>query len=125
METSTAAQAATLPFAPDQFRGIIVKTEELPDDGAFPDALTASLAAWTRDEFRLVWLDVPLERAALVPVLAKEGFFFHHANEGDLMMVKRLAPDAFVPTHATHYIGVGGVVINERNELLVVCERHR
>ena len=82
METTTAAPAATLPFAPDQFRGIIVKTEELPDDGAFPEALRAALEAWTSEGFRLVWLDVPLERAAIVPVLAKEGFFFHHANEG-------------------------------------------
>ncbi|NDE06945.1 MAG: NUDIX domain-containing protein [Chloroflexi bacterium] len=37
----------------------------------------------------------------------------------------RLVADAFIPTHATHYVGVGGVVINDRRELLVVCERHR
>ena len=41
------------------------------------------------------------------------------------MMVIRLAYDAFVPGFATHYIGAGGVVLNERNELLVVSERHR
>ena len=33
--------------------------------------------------------------------------------------------DALVPGYATHYIGAGGVVINERQELLVVSERHR
>ena len=40
-------------------------------------------------------------------------------------MICRLVEGAFIPGHATHYIGVGGVVINEREELLVVCERHR
>ena len=68
---------------------------------------------------------MPLARAALVPVAAAAGFFFHHSNESDVMMVRRLVDGAFIPTHATHFIGVGGVVLNERQELLVVCERHR
>jgi 8-oxo-dGTP pyrophosphatase MutT (NUDIX family) len=72
-----------------------------------------------------VWLNVPIERAALIPVAAAAGFRFHHSNEGDLMMTCRLVEDAFIPNHATHYIGVGGVVLNDRQELLVVCERHR
>ena len=111
---------------PDQFGGIIVDADQLPTDpGQFSAALDRSLAAWRADGKRLVWLGVPLERAALIPVAATAGFFFHHSNEGDLMMVCRLVEGAFVPTHATHYIGVGGVVINARQELLVVCERHR
>ena len=132
MSTETAAPAdtsadtsQTLAFTADQFKGIIVKTDELPDDETFPQILKRSLDAWTAEGFRLVWLDVPIGRAALVPVAAEEGFVFHHADPDDVVMVKRLVPDAVVPLHATHYIGVGGVVINESNELLVVCERHR
>ena len=116
----------TLPFSPDQFGGVIVDSAALPDDvTAFTAHLRDSLQTWRQDGFRLVWLDIPLDRAALVPVAAAAGFFFHHANEADLMMVHRLVENAFVPNHATHYIGVGGVVINQRQELLVVCERHR
>jgi 8-oxo-dGTP pyrophosphatase MutT (NUDIX family) len=112
--------------SPDQFGGIIVDAEQLPADAdAFSQLLLRSIATWRADSRRLVWLDVPLARAELVPILAQAGFFFHHSNEGDVMMVCRLVEDAFVPTHATHYIGVGGVVINDRQELLVVCERHR
>ena len=121
----TTAAAATLPFSPDQFRGIIVKSDELPDDATFAGALPRSLEAWRAEGFRLVWLDVPIARAALIPVAVEHGFVFHHSNEGDLMLTCRLAEDAFVPTHATHYVGVGGVVINDKNELLVVCELHR
>jgi 8-oxo-dGTP pyrophosphatase MutT (NUDIX family) len=115
-----------LASSPDQFGGVILDSANLPDDVAqFTDQLHHSLEAWREAGFRLVWLDVPLERAALVPVAAAAGFFFHHSNDTDVMMVRRLVESAFVPTHATHYIGVGGVVINDRQELLVVCERHR
>jgi 8-oxo-dGTP pyrophosphatase MutT (NUDIX family) len=116
----------TLASSADQFGGVIVDTEQLPEDAdEFGVALDRSLDAWRSAGRKLVWLDVPLAHAALVPVAVQRGFFFHHSNENDLMMICRLVEDAFIPTHATHYIGVGGVVINERQELLVVCERHR
>lgn len=119
-------QLDVLANTPDQFGGVIVDPEQLPLDAIqFTTVLRRSLDTWRSAGRRLVWLDVPLGRAALIPVAVDAGFFFHHSNEGDLMMVCRLVEDAFVPTHATHYIGVGGVVINERQELLVVCERHR
>jgi 8-oxo-dGTP pyrophosphatase MutT (NUDIX family) len=121
----TAPLMDTLPFSPDQFGGVIVDSERLPDDAAFAAALGPSLEAWTAAGFRLVWLDVPIARAALIPIAAAAGFVFHHSNDGDLMMTRRLVEGAFVPTHATHYVGVGGVVLNARRELLVVCERHR
>ena len=40
-------------------------------------------------------------------------------------MTLRLQDGAFIPPYATHYIGAGGVVLNDRNELLVVSEKHR
>jgi 8-oxo-dGTP diphosphatase len=111
---------------PDQFGGVIVDADRLPADAdEFSALLDRSLTTWRTDGKRLVWLGVPLARAALIPVAVTAGFVFHHSNEGEVMMVCRLVEDAFVPTHATHYIGVGGVVINVRQELLVVCERHR
>jgi 8-oxo-dGTP pyrophosphatase MutT (NUDIX family) len=115
-----------LAFSPDQFGGVIIETDTLPENAdEFANALSRSLESWRSAGHRLAWLDVPLARAALVPKAAEAGFFFHHSNEGNVMMVCRLVEGAFVPTHATHYIGVGGVVINDRQELLVVCERHR
>jgi 8-oxo-dGTP pyrophosphatase MutT (NUDIX family) len=115
-----------LEHSPDMFGGIIVDAEKLPDDPEeFGDRLRLSMDAWRTDGRRLVWVDVPIQRSALIPVATKAGFVFHHANEEDVMLVCRLVEGAFVPTHATHYIGVGGVVINDREELLVVCERHR
>ncbi|MDQ6672134.1 MAG: NUDIX domain-containing protein [Chloroflexota bacterium] len=115
-----------LGFAPDMFGGVIVESETLPADGdIFAAALTRSLETWRSGGIRLVWLAVPLARASFIPIAVAAGFTFHHTNDNDLMLVKRLVEDAFVPFHATHYIGVGGVVINARQELLVVCEKHR
>lgn len=116
----------TLAHEEDQFGGVIVDPERLPLEVAdFTAALASSLEAWRSNGVRLVWLGLPIARAAFVPVAAQSGFVYHHANESDIMMVCRLVDDAFVPFHATHYIGVGGVVLNDRQELLVVCERHR
>src|ERR1700694_2151479 len=93
-----------LAFAADQFGGAIVDPEQLPvDANEFSAALDSSLETWRSAGHRLVWLDVPLARAALIPVAVAAGFFFHHSNEGDVMMVCRLTEGAFVPTHATHY----------------------
>jgi 8-oxo-dGTP pyrophosphatase MutT (NUDIX family) len=61
----------------------------------------------------------------LIPVAVEAGFIFHHSEENHLMLTCRLVEGAFIPGHATHYIGAGGVVLNARDELLVVCERHR
>jgi 8-oxo-dGTP pyrophosphatase MutT (NUDIX family) len=115
-----------LPHAPDQFGGIILDADGLPPDATeFAERLGHSLTTWRAAGARLVWVTIPIQQAALIPIATQQGFCFHHSDETDLTLVCRLAEDAFVPTHATHYIGVGGVVINDRQELLVVCERHR
>lgn len=115
-----------LPFAPDQFGGIIVEPNTLPESpDAFREALGFSLAHWKADGSRLVWLDLSIAAAALIPIAVEAGFIFHHSEEDHLVLTCRLVEGAFIPGHATHYIGAGGVVINARDELLVVCERHR
>lgn len=115
-----------LAFAPDMFGGVIVESDKLPEDAdTFQAELRQSLDTWKSSGVRLVWIPVPIQRAALIPVAVAAGFTFHHTNDNDLMLVHRLVEDAFVPYHATHYIGVGGVVLNARQELLVVCEKHR
>jgi 8-oxo-dGTP diphosphatase len=115
-----------LEHAPDQFGGVIVDAAQLPASAEeFSERLQQSIDHWRAEGKRLVWIDIPRTQASLIPVATEAGFVFHHANEDDVMLVYRLVEEAFVPLHATHYIGVGGVVINDANELLVVCERHR
>ncbi len=108
------------------FNGITIERNLLPSDAdVFRDQLARSLAEWRKNGNLLVWLEVPIEKSELVPVGVEEGFDFHHSGEGYLMMTLRLVENALIPGYATHYIGAGGVVINDKNEILVVVERHR
>ena len=108
----------------DPFGGIVPRPDSLPDDPAeFQGRLRESLKAWSAEGFRVVWLELDIARAGLIPVAVEAGFSFHHSGDDYLMLVRRLVDGAFVPPYASHYIGAGGVVLNGDNELLVVHER--
>lgn len=110
----------------DRFGGLIMDQDALPTDAnSFGERLKLSIDAWTRQGFPVVWVTIPLTNAALIPIAAAHNFQFHHSSETELTMISRLTPDAYVPPYATHYIGAGGVVINEQDELLVVSEKFR
>ncbi len=116
----------TLTHTINQFRGVVVDPEQWPAD---PNELAARLAhslqVWAGDGLATVWLDLPTAQARLIPVAVEAGFTFHHTDEITLTLTYRLQNNALIPHFATHYIGAGGVVINARQELLVVSERHR
>ncbi len=108
------------------FKGVIVERDRLPPDPAtFERQLSHSIEVWKAGGLLTVWLEVPIGFSDLIPIGVKAGFEFHHAGNDYVMMTFRLVKDTFIPVYATHYIGAGGVVINQKDELLVVCERYR
>ncbi len=116
----------TLVHTVNQFRGVVVDPEQLPQDpDEFEARLAYSLQEWLAADLKLVWLDIPMARARLIPAALEAGFGFHHTDDAALTLTYRLQSEALIPNFATHYIGAGGVVINARQELLVVSERHR
>ena len=116
----------TFKFTTNPFGGVIIETGGIPTDAsAFRSRLRYSLDVWTAQGFKVVWIELHLRRAGLVPVAVDEGFHYHHSGEGYLMLTRRLVEGAFVPPYASHYIGAGGVVVNGDNELLVVHEKGR
>lgn len=65
----------------------------------------------------------------------KLGFKVHHARPGNdhisrvgkpymMLVLWLLESENKIPHYATHYIGCGGCVINDKNELLVVSEQN-
>lgn len=69
------------------------------------------------------------EDADLLPVVLAEGFQVHHAKP-DYVQLNMWLPDPDgpdsvnrLPPFAHTYIGVGGIVVNSKDELLVVTER--
>ena len=112
--------------APNPFGGVVVDPGALEGDAKrFREQLAFSLAAWSAEGYKVVWLEVPISRAALVPVAVDAGFTYHHASAANVLLTLQLEAGAFIPPYATHYVGVGGVVVNDANELLVVSERYK
>lgn len=71
---------------------------------------------------RLLWIKLPIERSDIIPLLTCKEFVFHHCNERDITLLKRLIEEPIIPTAKNHTLGVGVVVFHE-NDILVVKDR--
>ncbi|XP_066349071.1 nudix hydrolase 8-like isoform X2 [Miscanthus floridulus] len=111
----------------DEYGGVVVDADRLPDDkAAFARSLAASLSYWKSVGKKGVWLKLPVDRAEFVPLAVKEGFKYHHAEEAYLMMTYWIPDEPnMLPANASHQVGVGGFVINDQMEVLVVQEKYR
>jgi 8-oxo-dGTP diphosphatase len=115
-----------LSFTVNPYGGVVITPAELPKDpNDFQAGLESSLAQWTKQGYKLVWLELPIKDARFIPFATELGFKFHHATEAYLMLTYKLLSTAPSLAYASHYVGVGGVVINDRQELLVVRENMR
>ena len=106
----------------DFWGGVWLLPDALPAAPEFGEALKASLNLWKERGLRVAWLKVPLEQSPIIPIAVTTGFRFHHSSEDYLMLTLRLQEGAFILPFASHYVGAGGAVLNERGELLVVLE---
>lgn len=123
-----------LAVAPDRYGGVtcVVGAGAAGDVPAFAAELDGLLVAWAAAGVRGVWVRVPLAEAAVVPALAARGFGLHHAGAGGVdsggyvQMTRWLPADepSGLPAYAHHYVGVGGLVINDHGELLTIVERY-
>eukprot|EP00193_Tetraselmis_chui_P016325 CAMPEP_0177776606 /NCGR_PEP_ID=MMETSP0491_2-20121128/14807_1 /TAXON_ID=63592 /ORGANISM="Tetraselmis chuii, Strain PLY429" /LENGTH=268 /DNA_ID=CAMNT_0019295417 /DNA_START=857 /DNA_END=1663 /DNA_ORIENTATION=- len=113
-----------LPASEDAYGGVIVDKRSLPvSPEIFEKSLAMSLEHWTQYGFKGVWLKIPLAQSALVPAAVRQGFVYHHA-EPEYLMLNHWLPQSpsTLPANASHQVGVGGFVLNEKREVLVVQE---
>lgn len=109
----------------NRYAGVFIDGRELPTSHKnFNATLAKALDAWIREGLKLVWLEIPAELGELLPEAIKLGFELHHCRQQDLMMVKRLQANAYIPDACTHSIGAGGLVLSKDRRILVVLE-HR
>lgn len=109
----------------DEYGGVIIEPEHLPSNAnAFVSILRTSLSNWKLKGKKGVWLKILQEQADLVPIAIKEGFDYHHADRGYIMLTYWIPNDepCGLPDGPTHQIGVGGFVMNDKKEVLVVQE---
>ncbi|GLJ16406.1 hypothetical protein SUGI_0278370 [Cryptomeria japonica] len=115
-----------LPAQDDEYDGVIVDPNNLPYDvNDFISSLKVSLSKWRKQGKKGVWIKVPITHAKLVPAAIEEGFWYHHA-EPTYMMLTYWIPQTpcTLPPNASHQVGVGGFVLNDQNQVLVVQEKY-
>ncbi|KAB2039147.1 hypothetical protein ES319_D03G193700v1 [Gossypium barbadense] len=119
----------------DEYGGVIVDSERLPaNPNVFASMLRFSVSHWKAKEKKGIWLKLPVEKSDLVPVAVKsfdkppmlhQGFEYHHAEKGYVMLTYWLPEGpSMLPANASHQVGVGGFVVNDKNEVLVVQGKH-
>ena len=91
----------------------------------FGERLRATVTACRELGKSSIWVEVPMVRSSLIESgdMFDLGFRFHHAI-GDKSILNLWLRDraSKIPDFSTHNVGVGAVVINSRDEILLVRE---
>ena len=123
MGASGVEKTAPLAHTVNRYRAVLPDPDRLPaDPDAFGVRLRRSLELWRDEGHRSVLLELPRSLAPLIPVAVAQGFSFHHSNPDELHLLRSLTGEPVYVPSAMHTLGAGGVVINERDEVLVVWE---
>ena len=124
--SATSEEIQLLTGTGDIFSGVTVDRKLLAKTSAsFERQLEQSLAAWRQAKRRGIWLSIPADRTELIPIAQKLGFVIHHAVAEYVMLTHWLDekdPNQ-LPSYATSTIGVGGLVVNKKREVLLIQER--
>ncbi|XP_057962473.1 nudix hydrolase 2-like [Malania oleifera] len=108
----------------DDHGGVIVDLKGPMDSSVFVELLRGSISHWRQQGKKGVWIKLPLELVNLVEPAVKEGFWYHHAERKYVMLVYWIPESAdTLPANASHRVGIGAFVMNEKREVLVVQEK--
>ncbi|KAG4987619.1 hypothetical protein JHK85_030602 [Glycine max] len=102
----------------DVYEGVVIDSDRLPDNpSTFAANLRFSLSHWKKMGKKGIWLRLPSEQSDFVPIAIKEGFRYHHAEPGYVMLTYWIPEGpCMLPANASHQVGVGGFVINDSSE---------
>ncbi|GFZ12359.1 MutT/nudix family protein [Actinidia rufa] len=107
----------------DAYGGVIVDMKEPMDSEVFASLLGASTSQWRQQGKKGIWIKLPIELVNLVEAAVKAGFRYHHAEASYLMLVKWIPKtNSTLPANASHRVGIGACVMNDKGEVLVVQE---
>lgn len=108
----------------DLYNGLIVNTTTIDESSdSFKNSLTLLLIKAKADNKNLIWLDLTTNQNQHIAIALELGFEFHNCEPKRVMLTYQVKEDAYIPVPPTHTIGVGAVVINKKNELLMVRDR--
>ena len=105
----------------DKYDGITIDNSTIPNDVKEFEKELISIIENIKDK-KLLWIKLPIEKSHIITTLTKYDFVFHHCNEKDITMIKKLTCNPIIPTAINHTLGVGAVVIKD-DKLLVIKDR--
>ena len=105
----------------DQYDGITIDSSSIPNN-VLEFEKELCLIIEKIENKKLLWVKLSIEQSKFIPMLTKHNFVFHHCNERDITLVKRLIVKPVIPTATNHTLGVGAVVIDD-DKLLVIKDR--
>jgi len=111
----------------DRYQCATLSLENITGDlEQFDKMLGETMAHLINVKARGVWLNIDKARCHLVSAAAKHGFKFHHAKKDYVLMQTWLSKNEInkLPHYPVHFVGIGGVVINdETDEILLIQEK--
>jgi len=111
----------TMTLKHDQYDGITIESFTIPNSVLeFEKELLFIIEKIEKK--KLLWIKLSIEQSQFIPILTKHDFVFHHCNERDITLVKKLIEKPIIPTATNHTLGVGAVVIDD-DKLLVIKDR--
>ena len=107
----------------DPYNGLTIDSKYLPNTKDEFELNLDFLIEEVKYKRNLIWIYIDITKSDFMPIATKKGFFFHSCDEDYVLVVKRIKENAIIPTAANHTLGVGAVVINDKNEILVIKEK--
>jgi len=108
----------------DLYNGLIIESNSVsPLIAEFKTSLLSLQKRAKEEEKNLLWLDLSTKQSQHIAIALELGFEFHNCEAKRTTLTYCVKEDAYVPVAPTHTIGVGAVVINKHNELLMVRDR--
>jgi len=103
------------------YDGVIIDASTIPENLEEFEEELVYLSTHLEDK-KLLWIKLDIENSKYIPLLTRYEFVFHHCNERDITLVKKLIENPVIPTAMNHTLGVGAVVIDD-GKLLVIKDR--
>eukprot|EP00667_Euglena_gracilis_P010375 EG_transcript_10555 len=127
-ESADPSLTNVIQYKEDRYGGVVVEMDDeaYGSPAQFEAALDQMLGLWRSQGKRGCWMHLPASCADLVPLCLRRGFVYHHAKPCYCVLTLWLPGDAEpnkLPPFANTQIGVGGCVLNAKNEILLVTER--
>ncbi|KJH42035.1 hydrolase, NUDIX family [Dictyocaulus viviparus] len=112
----------------DIFGGVTVSASDLGPDQkrleVFSTIISESLNKWRKANVQGVWFQIEINDSHIIPLMVEHGFQFHHAQPNYLVMTKWLpATPSTLPRYAHTLIGVGGLVVDSEDRVLLMKEK--